>query len=375
MSKCCIKEPSISKKRELLRHISSHTRDIAEDETLNIKMVYHICYQDTDENIDKDIENSIDILNKDFNRLSDNFDSGKDVYKKVDIEPLFSMLPLLQLIRITNRIRRNIRLFRRVIRINRQRQQINTRRQRINRQRQQINRGRQQRNSIKQRQNITYEKYTEYKNLAGSCNIKFSLEKKVVNVMSPLLDDELDVLDQKIKIETSPISPGDENFLHIWVANFDNGLLGYAQFPWENKKQTDGVVINTHTFKQSALFSSYNLGKTLTHEIGHWMGLYHVFQQTYVNQVGGIDTNNDNKLSVGETTGDLIEDTPPQLNPTYGNVYNDGWSSYTIDGVRYYGMFMNFMDYSDDINLFMFTQEQCLKIRLLLEIYRRNYLL
>ena len=375
MTKCCVKEPSISKKRELLKKIKSYKREINDDEILNIKIVYHICYSDTDENIDKDIKNSLDILNKDFNKLSDNFDNGKNIYKKVQLEPLLPMLRMIRLIKINRRIRRNRRRYRRAILINRKRRNINKRRKRINKRRQQINKQRQKRNNSKKRQFDLYSKYTEYVNLAGSCNINFSLEKKVVNVIEPLLDDELNVLDRKLKLQKSPIKYGDENFLHIWVANFDNGLLGYAQFPWETNKRTDGVVINTHPFKQSALFSSYNLGKTLTHEVGHWMGLYHVFQQTYLNQVGGIDTNNDNKLSVGETTGDLIEDTPPQLNPTYGNVYNNGWSSYKINNVKHYSMFMNFMDYSDDINLFMFTKEQCLKIRLLLEMYRKNYLL
>lgn len=109
------------------------------------------------------------------------------------------------------------------------------------------------------------------------------------------------------------------------------------------------------------MYSKYNLGKTLSHEVGHWFGLYHVFQQNFIGQIGGVDTNNDGILSIGEITGDLVNDTPSQKEATYGNPYtNKEWSNSVINNITYYNMFMNFMDYSDDINLFMLTKKTML---------------
>ena len=122
------------------------------------------------------------------------------------------------------------------------------------------------------------------------------------------------------------------------------------------------------------MYSNYNLGKTLSHEVGHWFGLYHVFQQNFIGQIGGVDTNNDGILSIGEITGDLVNDTPPQKEATYGNPYtNKEWPNSVINNITYYNMFMNFMDYSDDINLFMLTKEQCYKVRLFINIYRNKF--
>ena len=80
-------------------------------------------------------------------------------------------------------------------------------------------------------------------------------------------------------------------------------------------------------------------------------------------------------MEYGETTNDLIIDTPGQTYPTYGNPYNNSttWPTSIIDGESSYHMFMNFMDYSDDVNLFMFTGEQCIKMRILIEIYRNQF--
>ncbi len=112
----------------------------------------------------------------------------------------------------------------------------------------------------------------------------------------------------------------------------------------------------------------------MIHEIGHWLGLYHTFQTSFSNQEGVFDNNDDGVISNGEATGDLINDTPLQNNPTYGDPYQDpsSWPSTRYRGKTYYHMYMNFMDYTDDKNMFMFTDEQCMKVRLLLNHYRPN---
>ncbi len=64
----------------------------------------------------------------------------------------------------------------------------------------------------------------------------------------------------------------------------------------------------------------FSLNKTLTHEVGHWLGLYHTFQETFDYVGGNIDYADGNAAEeIEEKTGDCVTDTPPQAAPTYGN--------------------------------------------------------
>ena len=70
-------------------------------------------------------------------------------------------------------------------------------------------------------------------------------------------------------------------YLNIWVCNLSGGLLGYAQFPG-GSSSTDGVVVNYTAFGSEGTASSpYNLGRTLTHEIGHWLNLRHIWGDSF----------------------------------------------------------------------------------------------
>src|SRR5690606_5714153 len=87
--------------------------------------------------------------------------------------------------------------------------------------------------------------------------------------------------------------------------------LGYAQFPelLSTKPATDGVVVNYISFGRGTAFnlsSRFNLGRTATHEVGHWLGLLHIW---------GDDSNNSNKCS----GSDLVANTPNQAIETVGN--------------------------------------------------------
>ena len=407
IKKCCTKEPDLSIKKEIVEFVKAKQLDvenkksvfrITDEETITIKVVYHICYKDTDENIESDIQHSIATLNKDFNKQASNFDNGKDVYSynipDIQLISYHTYIPYKKpkpYIRYTREIRRNRRLYRETIRKNRQIRRHNYgirrhnfRTRRTNRRYRFLNRRIQRRNRPLQNRINYYKKlqtytdlYKNYVSRAGSCNIEFIYDKKIVKPTYSTSSTNIEYINTQLKIQHSPIVQGDEKKLHIWISDLQSGLLGYAQFPWDykNSPTTDGIVLTKYTFTQKRLYNNYNLGKTLTHEVGHWLGLYHTFQQSYKGQVGGVDTNKDGILNYGERTGDLVEDTPQQLSPTTGNSYSNNlnWPSSVINKKRYYHMFMNFMDYSYDINLFMLTKEQCEKVRIFMNIYREDF--
>jgi len=134
-------------------------------------------------------------------------------------------------------------------------------------------------------------------------------------------------------------------FLNIWVGNISDGspktLCGYSTFPGDPAK-VDGVVINYKTFGIPGLIPQFNKGRTATHEIGHWLGLHHLWG----------DTDFDNP----DCADDFISDTPLQQFANFGiPVYPKLPSCENHpDG----DMFMNFMDYTDDSCMAMFTQRQ-----------------
>ncbi|HOV11599.1 MAG TPA: M43 family zinc metalloprotease [Bacteroidales bacterium] len=136
-------------------------------------------------------------------------------------------------------------------------------------------------------------------------------------------------------------------YMNIWVCPLGGGLCGYAQFPTSGVNATFGVVIHYEYFGVTGATAPYNLGGTTSHEIGHCFNLYHIW-------------GDDNGACTGS---DYCTDIPNQANYTYGvhtGVLTDACTS-TSPGI----MYMNFMDYSDDISYANFTPDQKSRIEAL----------
>jgi hypothetical protein len=143
---------------------------------------------------------------------------------------------------------------------------------------------------------------------------------------------------------------GDDSALNIYTADLAGGqLLGYATFPWNytDKPQDDGVVVLTSSLPGGTL-EPFNLGATLTHEVGHWLGLYHTFQ-------GGCDGD-----------GDLVSDTPAELEPASGCPIDRD----TCPGQEGLDPVKNYMDYSDDACLDRFSAGQVQRMQEQIALYR-----
>lgn len=121
-----------------------------------------------------------------------------------------------------------------------------------------------------------------------------------------------------------------QHYLNIWVANV-SGVLGYAYMPGDSR---DGVVINYKYFGPNEKYSPFDMGRTVTHEVGHWLNLFHTWG-----------------LSTGCEADDEVDDTPNSAEPNYGCKI-DHPSCSGIDMVE------NFLDYSDDACMSLFTQGQ-----------------
>ncbi|MBE37756.1 MAG: zinc metalloprotease [Flavobacteriales bacterium] len=121
------------------------------------------------------------------------------------------------------------------------------------------------------------------------------------------------------------------NYLNIWVCDLSGNTLGFATMPGDVDPELDGVVIDYEYFGVDLSSDSpYNLGRTGTHEIGHYFNLEHTFY-------------------AGCSDWDGCDDTPSLSSPTYG------CPAFPQESCQSINMTMNYMDYTNDACMHMFT--------------------
>ncbi len=169
---------------------------------------------------------------------------------------------------------------------------------------------------------------------AGSTGIRFVLDQVIRLASTKTSWRTNDDMKKSSKGGINPTSPTTK--LNIWVCNLSNNILGYAQFPG-GSSLTDGVVIDNNCVGvSSSNYAAYNKGRTATHEVGHWLNLRHIW---------------------GDATcgNDQVSDTPAHNASNYGCPAYPHYSTCSGSPVE---MTMNYMDYTEDACMYMFTAGQ-----------------
>lgn len=173
-------------------------------------------------------------------------------------------------------------------------------------------------------------------------NWKFVLKAKDVTA-----DDDCFTMSPGTAAETrckKALRKGDAGDLNLYTANIGDGLLGWATFPkdYDSEPEMDGVVI-LYTSLPGGSANHYDEGDTGTHEVGHWMGLYHTFQGGCRELFGG----------------DGVDDTPCEKEANYGCPGDDTDTCPSDPGND---PVHNFMDYVYDACMYEFTSGQFARI-------------
>ncbi len=137
-----------------------------------------------------------------------------------------------------------------------------------------------------------------------------------------------------VKTAYPPITP--ETHLNIWVCNIGGSILGYAQFPG-GSLSTDGIVLGGDFFGNTS--GAFGLGRTATHEVGHYLNLRHIWGDGRCNR------------------DDFVTDTPT------AGASNGGCPSFPSTSCKSPDMTMNYMDYTNDACMYMFTDGQRNRMR------------
>ncbi len=169
---------------------------------------------------------------------------------------------------------------------------------------------------------------------SGDTKIKFVLKNTVRKATTRTSWTTNDAMKKSAQGGINPTTP--TTTLNLWVCTLSGGILGYAQFPG-GAAATDGVVIlNTAFGRTGTAVAPFNKGRTGTHEVGHYLNLRHIWGDARCGT-------------------DLVGDTPPHTGANYGCPNAGIRSACTGTPVM---MTMNYMDYTDDACMYMFSAGQ-----------------
>lgn len=174
---------------------------------------------------------------------------------------------------------------------------------------------------------------------SGDTKIKFVLAGTIRKATNTTSWSTSDAMKKSASGGIDPTNP--TTSLNMWSCNLSNGILGYAQFPG-GSSATDGVVILYKAFGSRAkdpsgtYTTSYDLGRTATHEVGHWLNLRHIWGDS-------------------RCGNDAVSDTPQHDAANYGCPASGLLSRCKGQPVE---MTMNYMDYTNDACMYMFSAGQ-----------------
>ena len=152
-----------------------------------------------------------------------------------------------------------------------------------------------------------------------------------------------------------------KKYLNVWVLALTDGYLGYGELPFlpslgledQQNEKIDGIFVDYRNFGKGIGTSTirndrpiYSYGRTLTHEIGHWLGLFHTWGDAFCGD-------------------DLVEDTPTTNSANQTKFCRDKFSN--CGGIRTRNLIENYMDYSPDSCMNSFTNGQKIRMRTVIE--------